>query len=300
MQKSGNRLPSSLMPTQAPPSEFSGRNAAEYVLGTGSDESIRLGLQHRLWSAATHALWERAGVQPGMTVLDLGCGPGHAAMDLAQIVGPTGRVIAIDESAAFLKQLHDQAVARKYHHVERVLGDVQDLAQVLPGEQGQIDIAYARWVFCFLSRPEDVVRGLARLVRPGGRVAVQDYFNYERSLTLAPRREAFSKVISAVAASWRARGGDTDIMSRLPGMFLKAGFEVSHLEVVQRIARPGTTLWHWPNSFWQTFLPRLVESGFITAEDMSAFNTAWQEASNDPACFVQLPTLYELVVTRRA
>jgi ubiquinone/menaquinone biosynthesis C-methylase UbiE len=286
------------MTTQAVPSESSDRNAAEYVLGTGSDESIRLGLQHRLWSAATHTLWERAGVQPGMTVVDLGCGPGHAAMDLAQIVGPTGRVIAIDESAAFLKQLHDQAVARRYHHVERVLGDVQDLSNVLPGEEGQIDIAYARWVFCFLSRPEDVVRGLAKLVRPGGRIAIQDYFNYERSLTLAPRREAFSKVISAVSASWRARGGDTDIMAKLPAMFSRAGFEITHLDVVQRIARPGTTLWHWPNSFWQTFLPKLVESGFITADDMAAFNAVWHEASNDPAGFIQLPTVYELIVTR--
>jgi ubiquinone/menaquinone biosynthesis C-methylase UbiE len=262
------------------------------------DESIRLGLQHRLWSAATHALWERAQIQPGQTVLDLGCGPGHGSLDLAQIVGPTGRVIAIDESATFLKQLHDQAVARKQLHIERVLGDVQDLDQVLPGEDNTIDVAYARWVFCFLERPQDVVRGLSTLVKPGGRVAIQDYFNYERALTLAPRREAFTRVINAVAASWRARGGDTDIMGRLPGMFLDNGFTIEHIGVVQRIARPGSSLWHWPNSFWQTFLPRLVESGFITAEDRQAFEQTWEEASKDPASFVQLPPVYELIVVK--
>ena len=275
------------------------KTSTDYVLGTDTDESVRLGLQHRLWSAATHQLWERAGVQPGQVVLDLGCGPGHAAMDLAQIIGPSGRVIAIDESATFLKQLNDMAVARKYRQVERVLGDVQDLNECLPGEEGGVDLAYARWVFCFLAQPERVISGLAKLLKPGGRVAIQDYFNYERSMTLAPRREAFSKVITAVAASWRARGGDTDIMGKLPAMFVKQGFTIEHLDVVQRIARPGMTLWNWPNSFWQTFTPKLVENHFITAEDKVAFDQAWSEASNDPASFIQLPPVYELIVSKR-
>ncbi|MFZ2874122.1 MAG: methyltransferase domain-containing protein [Phycisphaerales bacterium] len=273
--------------------------SSPYVLGTGQDESVRLGLQHRLWSAAAHALWERAGVKPGQTVLDLGCGPGHASLDLSQIVGPAGRVVAVDESASFLKQLHDQAVARKAHHIERVLGDVQDIGTVLSEEAGQIDLAYARWVFCFLSRPEDVVKGLARLIKPGGKVAVQDYFNYERSLTLAPRCEAFSRVISAVGASWRSRGGDTDVMGKLPGMFLKHGFEVTSIEVVQKLARPDSTMWSWPNSFWQNYVPRLVENGFLTRDDEAAFHAAWTRAANDPGSFVLLPPVFELIATRR-
>jgi SAM-dependent methyltransferase len=243
-------------------------------------------------------LWERAGVQPGQTVLDIGCGPGYASLDLAQLVGPSGRVIGVDESATFLKQLHDQAVARKQLHVERVLGDVQDLLSVLPGEEGAVDVAYARWVLCFVHNPEEVVKALAVLMKSGGRVAIQDYFNYERCLTLAPRREAFTRVISAVAASWRARGGDTDVMGRLPGLFLKHGFQIEHIDVVQRIARPGTSLWHWPNSFWQTFLPRLVETGFLTAEDREAFEKTWADASRDPASFCQLPPVFELIAVK--
>lgn len=279
------------MPTTA-------KKSSEYVLGTGSDEYARLGLQHRLWSAAAHNLWERARVQPGLTVLDLGCGPGHAALDLSQIVGATGRVIAVDESAAFLKQLHDQAVARKAHNIERFLGDVQDLRAVLPEEVGQIDIAYARWVLCFLDRPESVIEGLAPLMRQGGRIAIQDYFNYERCLTLAPRREAFTKVINAVAASWRARGGDTDVMGRLPGMLLRHGFKVTDLNVVQRVARPTDTMWNWPNTFWQNFVPKLVETGFLSAEDQAAFHECWAQASADPASFIQLPPVFELIAEK--
>src|SRR5262245_31526862 len=273
-------------------------SVTEYVLGTGSDESVRLGFQHRLWSAATHLLWERVRIQPGETVMDLGCGPGHAAMDLAQIVGPTGRVIAVDESATFLKQLHDQSVARKQSNIERVLGDIQDLLAVLPDYVGKVDVAYARWVLCFLPDPLGVVKGLSQLLKPGGRIAVQDYFNYERGLTLAPRREAFTRVINAVAASWRSRGGDTDIMGKLPGILLKNGFRVDEINVVQRVARPGDTMWHWPDAFWRTFVPKLVDGGFITPDDQAAFYEAWSEASRDPGTFIQLPAVYELIATK--
>ncbi|MFN5945387.1 MAG: methyltransferase domain-containing protein [Phycisphaerae bacterium] len=268
-----------------------------YILGTGGDETFRLGLQHRLWSAAAHALWEKSGVQPGSTVMDVGCGPGHATMDLSQIVGPNGRVIAVDESAAFLKQVLDGASARRVNNVERVLGDVQELGECLEGNES-IDVAYARWVFCFVSDPEAVITGLKPFMKKGARLAVHDYFNYERSMTLAPRREAFTKVVQAVAASWRSRGGDTDVMGKLPGLLVKHGFKITHMDVLQRIARPGTTMWHWPDSFFHNFIPKLVQGGFITDDEATAALQAWTDAGRDPASFIQLPPVYELIAEK--
>src|SRR2546428_12890176 len=77
----------------------------DYVLGTHDDEVARLGLQHRVWRPRALDAWRRAGFTAGQTLLDLGCGPGHATIDLAEIAGPTGRVIAIDRSKRFLDTL---------------------------------------------------------------------------------------------------------------------------------------------------------------------------------------------------
>lgn len=267
--------------------------AAEYILGTDEQELLRLGLQHRLWSAAAHEAWERAALQPGMSVLDIGCGPGHATMDMAEIVGPTGRVVGIDESPNFLKHLHDQANARRIHHVERILADAQTLESIdLP--PASIDFAYARWVLCFVKDPEAIIRGVARLLKPGGRFVVQDYFHYE-SMTIAPKNPVFTRVIDAVAASWRSRGGDPDIMGRLPAMLLANGFQLDDLRVNRRVARPDHTLWHWPDSFWQNFVPRLVEMGNITEEDAADFHAAWATASTDPAAFMLLPPVFDVI-----
>jgi ubiquinone/menaquinone biosynthesis C-methylase UbiE len=271
------------------------RDEHAYVLGTGNEESVRLGLQHRLWSAAAHQLWEKARIQPGMAVMDLGCGPGYAAMDLAEIVGPAGRVLAVDESASFLKHVHDLSVATRMHNIERVLGDVQELGTIIEDGAGTIDAAYARWVFCFLKNPEAVVTGLKPLLKAGGRLVIQDYFSYEFGMTMAPRSPIFSKVVEAVGKSWRDAGGDPDVMGRLPGMLIKHGFRIRHMDVVQRIARPGSQLWHWPDSFWKSFVPRLVASGHISASEQQEFFAIWTAASQDPACFVQLPPVYELI-----
>lgn len=279
---------------------------AEYVLGTGHDESTRLGLQHRLHAWAAHRLWERAGVRPGLAVLDAGCGPGHAAMDLAQIVGPQGRVVGLDESAAFLKELGDQAKARHLSNVHRVLGDVQKLEQALPHEKGAFDLAYLRWVLCFVKSPEDVVKGLAAVVKPGGRVAIQDYFNYEYSIKIAPRRATFERAIDAVATSWRSHGGDPDIVGRLPAMLIAHGFEIRSMDVVQRVARSpaafphggADSMWHWPDTFFKTFLPKLVPAGFLTQQECDAALLAWHEASTDPAAFVLMPSVFEIVAVR--
>ncbi|MFM9996700.1 MAG: class I SAM-dependent methyltransferase [Phycisphaerales bacterium] len=270
----------------------------EYVLGVSDQETGRLGLQHRLWSESSHRLWELARIQPGMHVLDVGCGPGYAAVDLAELVGASGRVVGVDESPLFLKQLHDKAAARRLVHIDRVLGDVQQLDTLLAPAHEAFDAAYARWVLCFVPDPESVVRGVAKLLKPGGRFAVQDYFNYE-AMTIAPRRPAFTRVIQAVGKSWRDRGGDPDIIGRFPALCRRHGLVVESMSVNHRVARPGTPIWHWPDSFWASYLPRLVEMGYLTPSDRSAFEAAWSEASTDPDTFMFLPPVYDVVAVKR-
>ncbi len=270
----------------------------EYVLGTHSEESVRLGFQHRLWSASAHQLWERAAITPGLTILDAGCGPGHAAMDLAQIVGASGRVLCVDESAGYLHQVSEQARSRRLENVDRILGDVQELGSLLVNWHQKVDVAYARWVLCFVPRPEKVIEGLAQVIKPGGRVAIQDYFNYE-TMSLAPKREEFSRVIAAVGKSFRDHGGDPDIVGRLPGMLNRGGFEVTHLSVNQRVARPHDQIWHWPDSFWNVYVPRLVQSGHLSQEHAEAFFGVWREASQSRDVFMFLPPVIDLIAVRK-
>ena len=68
----------------------------DYVLGTHDEELLRLGLQHRVWRPVVLDCWQKAGITTGKRILDLGAGPGYAALDLAEIVGPSGEVVALE------------------------------------------------------------------------------------------------------------------------------------------------------------------------------------------------------------
>lgn len=269
----------------------------EYILGTDETELVRLGIQHRLWAESTIALWEQAQIMPGSRVLDVGSGPGYAAIDLAQLVGPRGAVVAVEQSPGFAASLRQRAQQQGLTHLQVVQGDAEDLQQALAGRE-PFDAAYIRWVLCFLQRPERTIQGVAAALAPGGRLAVQDYFNYEHTMTLAPREEAFTTVISAIARSWRERGGDPDVMGRVPHMCIRAGLNVRYLAPVARAARPQDPLWQWPETFWASFLPRLQRSGHISAPQRAAFEAAWAAARDDPSRYVCTPQVMEMVAEK--
>jgi len=262
----------------------------EYVLGTNDDELVRLGFQHRAWAQYAFAIWEEAGFAAGKTILDVGCGPGFGTMDIARIVGPTGKVIAADASARFLEYLRAQADGQKVRHVETILTDVQDLD--LP--PSSIDGAYARWVLCFVKDPAAVVKAVAKALRPGAAFAVQDYFNYA-AITLAPRSAIFTRVIHAVIASWVDHGGDPDLIARLPALMQECGLQVRTVRPIMRVARPGSMLWEWPGSFFRNFVPTLVRDGRLSPDDYAAFQKEWSVRSGDENTFFCTPPVFDVI-----
>lgn len=267
----------------------------EYVLGTDVDELQRLGFQHQVWAEHTSRLWQLARFAPGQRLLDLGCGPGYATMDLAQLVSTTGEVIAVDVSQRFLQALERLAAARGLSHVQALQQDATALT--LPA--ASLDGAFARWVLSFTPNPQAVVERVFDALAPGAPFAVFDYANYE-AITLAPPSAAFDRVIAATARSVRDAGGGFDVGARLPALLQHAGFAVEHVEPFVRVARPRDALWAWPSTFFANYLPSLVERSLITPADADAFRTAWDERTRDPGAFLVTPTIVGIVARKPA
>ncbi len=284
------------MPISAAPPPASTSAPREYVLGTGLDELQRLGFQHRLWADAAHAAWRKAQVRLGQRVLDVGCGPGFASFDLAQLVGPEGRVVGVDESPAFINHLQAQAASRGLANLSGFVGDVQDLTTARA--HGPFDLAYERWVLCFVPRPDDVVASVASLLKRGGRFVIHDYFNYG-SMTMAPRRPSHDKAVAATIASWRSRGGDPDICGRLPAMLTRHGFTIEHLAVHQRLARGHDTMFQWVDVWWRIYAPKLVEMNLLSQADCDQLMLDLAAVRDSPTDFVMPPPVYELIAVKQ-
>ncbi len=266
----------------------------EYVLGTNDEELARLGFQHQVWGEIAARTWEKAGFAPGQSLLDAGCGPGYTTFALAQLTGVEGSVIAMDKSRRFVNYCKKQIEARGVENVSVQWGDVENLN--LP--PASIDGAYARWVFCFLQRPEAAITGIAGALKQGGVLAIQDYFNYH-TLDLYPDSEVFNKVYDAVWKSWKIRGSSADVGRRLPEMMAGNGIEIMHLNPIVRIARPGTALWKWPETFFISYMPTLIEMGLISKDQQEAFLVDWRDRSDNPEAFFTTPLNIEIIGIKR-
>jgi hypothetical protein len=153
-------------------------------------------------------------------------------------------------------------------------------------------------VLTFLRRPEAVVAGTAKALRPGARLVVHDYSHYA-AFQIAPEDPAVHRVIAAISASWRDGGGDPNVGARVPRMMHDAGLEVVSITPIARIARPGDALWQWPRTFFDNFLPHLVQTGYLAEDERQAFDAVWAARAADPAAYLVSPPMVEVVGVRR-
>ena len=112
-------------------------------------ELARLGLQHRVWRSTALACWGPARITVGSRVLDVGAGPGFATVDLAEVVGPTGEVVAVERSARYAGHTAAACRARGLDHVR--FDELDLMADPLPAEG--LHAAWCRWVACFVPDP---------------------------------------------------------------------------------------------------------------------------------------------------
>ncbi len=269
-------------------------NDREYVLGTDEQEHARLSLQHAIWGDAASSHWTRAGFGPGDTIIDIGCGPGLGSRDLARLLGPAGRVIAIDESQRFLDHIDKSTAEPGCAPIETFKQDVQQLD--LPADSA--DGAYARWVLHFTPDPQAVVRGVASALKEGGVFAVQDYLSW-RNLLWAPTNGGIDVLRKCILASYKSHNANSDVGQMLPTWMDEAGLEVMEIRPLQRVGRPGDPLWQWPTSYFASFLPRLVETGFMTNAEHDLVLTEWRELGEKPGAFFFTPPQLEIIAVKR-
>jgi SAM-dependent methyltransferase len=263
---------------------------ADYVLGTGDDEVARLGLQHLVWRSYAMAAWLRAGFTAGQTLLDIGCGPGHASVELAEIVGTSGRVLAIDRSRRFLEALEATRRARGLPQLATHELDLEhaDLPRV--GADG----AWCRWVLSFVKQPRALLAQIGGALRQGGVLVLHEYFDYGTWRMMPGSREV-EEFVAVVMDSWRAEGGEPDIGLQLPLWLAESGFEVKTVRPIIDVVPPSNLLWQWPKTFLHSNLSRLVQLGYLTPERAGNMAQAFAACEAAPHTLMITPGVLEIV-----
>lgn len=265
----------------------------DYVLGTHDEEIARLGLQHRVWRPVVLECWQRAGITLGSRVLDLGAGPGYATVDLAEIVGPSGKVVALERSSNFLRALEERCRARALGNVQQHELDL--MTDPLP--EGDYDFSWCRWVASFVTDPALLVQKLGKVMRRGGVSIFHEYAHYLtwRFIPRLPNQERFAQ---EVKASWAATGGKADIGLDLPAYLAQNGFAIR--STIPRIycVGPKDYMWQWPASFVGIGLARLRELGRIDADFAEKVEAEVAAAGENAHSLLITPLVLEIVAEK--
>ncbi|MEU7550751.1 methyltransferase domain-containing protein [Streptomyces sp. NPDC044571] len=237
---------------------------------------------HRWRTAANSAAYLIGELRPGMSVLDVGCGPGTITADLAELVSPGGHVTAVDAA----RDVVEQASA---YVKERGLAGAVSFAtadvHALDFPDGSFDVVHAHQVLQHVGDPVQALREMRRVCRPGGVVAARDA-DYA-AMTWYPAEPGLEEWLGLYRRVARANGGEPDAGRRLLAWARAAGFtEVASSATAWCFAEPEEVAW-W-SALWadrttaSSYAAIATGGGHTTPADLTAIADSWHRWAAAP------------------
>jgi ubiquinone/menaquinone biosynthesis C-methylase UbiE len=239
-----------------------------YVLGHSPDEIRRLIDQAAILRPITERLLRSAGIERGMRVLDLGCGAGDVSMLAGELVGPSGSVVGIDPNADVIAVARARAQADGLLHVTFTEASVETFSELRP-----FDLVVARYVLTYQVDPVAFLRAAARFATPRGVLALHEYM-LDRPVHSRPHVALWQQAADWVMTTFRGSAPSWDAAARLIEHFSSAGLSqpvlFSEIPVGGGVDAPH---YAWLAGVARTLLPRMVQTGVVTAAETIAIDT---------------------------
>lgn len=264
----------------------------QYILGTDKEELWRLGFQHQVWSEEARKGWRSAQFSKGQTFLDLGCGPGFCTVELAYMAGPDGKVIGIDKSKHYIDYL--SALSNFQDLNITLLHNDFDSMQL---EDNSIDRIYCRWAMAWIPNPEEIIKKLKKALKPNGKIVVQEYYDWS-TLQIQPRLPGLTKGIAAAYKSFTDMEGEINIGRRLPAIFTAEGYKVNSIRKMNKLATTDDLAWHWPKTFFNIYLPKVMEMGLIDQATMDEALQDFERMEDIPGSNFMGPSMIEVIAEK--
>jgi SAM-dependent methyltransferase len=234
----------------------------QYVLGRSGSESQRLIKQASFLQPFTERVFRRAGIGPGMRVLDLGCGAGDVSFLAAELVGPSGSIVGIDRDPGVLAVARERAQQMGSMTVSFEEQSIEGFIASRP-----FDAVVGRFVLVYQPDPAATLRHVVGLLRDGGIVAMLEP-DMSQSVRSWPHVALWQEVGDWIRETFRRGGVHYDIGARLYPLFRRAGLPGPTMRQDAPIGggealRP---LYEHCTDMVRSLLPRMEQYGIATAE----------------------------------
>jgi SAM-dependent methyltransferase len=243
--------------------------------------------QAKLWDPVSLALFDRLGLRPGSRVLEVGPGQGSLHMELRRRVA--GPVDAVERSPVFAAHLETLAQGDGLGAGRTWQCDLIDA----PLRRDSYDVIFARWVFLFLPHPLEHLQVLVRALKPGGRLALQDYLR--GTFALVPSTREWKNFCAADLAFLASQGGDANIGARLPGLFRDAGLRPEETVATVKSGGPGSPVWSWLSAYFLGIMDRYADFPPFTREQAERLRRHWRAAAREKSSLLIAPAVLDMV-----
>ena len=234
-----------------------------YVLGHSEFELGRLARQERLIGHVTREYLQSAGISPGMRVLDVGSGTGSVAFLVAEFVGPSGQVVGTDLAPSAVAAASEGAVARGLKQVSFRQGNPAAMTFEQP-----FDAVVGRYVLLFQADPAEMLRQLAKLLRPAGVMAFHEPdWSFVRSDPPAP---AYDQCTKWTVETFDRVGTSTNMGAKLHRAFVGAGLPPPTMRM-QAVIGDATSAAEWLRAVAELAIvlaPTMEQQGVASLADI--------------------------------
>lgn len=203
--------------------------AQDYPLGYSAQEAQRLADQAAQLEELTEDVLRRAGLRPGMQVLDIGSGVGDVSLLAAKIVGSDGAVLGIDKAASSVEIARRRVAALG---VRNVSFEESDLAVFATDRK--FDALVGRFVLLYVPDPVMALRNLTRHLKPGAIVALQEPDTSQ--ISEVPASNLFMQVRRWILEAFTAGGAELDMGTQLYATILRAGLPAPNMIAATLVA----------------------------------------------------------------
>lgn len=242
---------------------------------------------HRWRTAENSAAHLLPFLEPGMRLLDVGCGPGTITLDLADRVSP-GPVIGVDRDAGIVSEARSLLDARPTSDVEFRTAD----AYSLDFDDESFDVVHAHQLLQHLTDPVAALVEMRRVLRPGGVLAVRD--GDYGGFVWAPSDPLLDRWLELYHDVCHHNRADPDAGRHLLGWAQAAGFtEIQPNSSTWTFAEPESRRW-W-GELWaervtsSSFAEQAVEYGLSRPAELDSLAAAWRRwLEHDDGFFVVL------------
>lgn len=251
-----------------------------YFLGYRQAEQERLERQADQLGAESAELFDRIGVREGWRVVEVGCGPRGCLELLSARVGATGRVVGVERNLEQVERAREFVAAKGLANVTVLHGDARHIEL----EGGVFDLATARLVLVNVPQPQEIVREMVRLVRPGGMVALHEADSTTQRTD--PPSAAQTRLLELLNVLAERNGIDRAIAPAVPRL-LRAE-EIGEIETQPRVHvyPPGHGRRMLLLEFVQNARQGLLGANLIGAEELDGLTAALAEHLENPGTLV--------------